>query len=234
MKRVSRRNAMGMSAAGLLAASTGGIRSAAAEEQQSSTPAPTPDHLDSRQALIEAAKVNSPQMAGLIDSVLPQLKTNGGAIAFLRDKPPSINGSMPGAAAWGTSATQDSTVVWGQDFLFVTMSDQPVTLAIDGQPQQSMQRVPDSNYWYRLESLRPGTTHRYTFLSGGQNVGTDDVGAYTSLSYPIAGAPSGTLTEMHTVTSRIYGGAQAKYWLYVNAGVDTTGESLERLTGMPV
>lgn len=216
MEQVSRRDALGLSAAGLLGATAGGVQTAAAEDMPSPTAA-----MDPRQALIEAAKVDSPNMAGLIDSVLPQLKANGGAVAFLRDKPPSVEGSMAGAAAWGPPPTQDSTVVWGQDFLFVMLSDQPASLVVDGQPEQPMRRVPDSDYWYRLNTLRLGTTHRYTLLSGGKSVGTSDVAAYTPLSYPIAGAPSGTLSEMRTVTSRIYGGAQAKYWVYVNAGVDT-------------
>ena len=221
-EQVSRRNAVGLSAAGLLAATAGGVKMAAAQAQPSDSPSPAVA-MDPRQALIEAAKVNSPQMAAMIDSVLPQQKALGGAISFLRDKPPLINGSMPGAAAWGPAPTQDSTVVWGQDFLFVTLSDQPASLVINGQPEQPMRRVPDSDYWYWLErNLRSGTTHRYTLLSGGKNVGTNDVAAYTPLSYPIPGAPSGTLSEMRTVTSRIYGGAQAKYWFYANAGVDTT------------
>ena len=221
MDQVSRRNAMSLSAASLLAATTGAVKVAAAETSSSASPAPVAA-MDPRQALVEAAKAGSPEMAGLIDSVLPQLKAGGGAVAFLRDKPPSVEGSWPGAAAWGPSSTQDTTVVWGGDTLFVVLSDEPASLVVDGQAEQPMRRVPDTAYWYRLEKLRPGTTHRYTLFSGSKNVGTNDVAAYTPLSYPMAGVPSGTLSEMRTITSRIYGGAQAKYWIYVNAGVDTT------------
>jgi enterochelin esterase-like enzyme len=220
MEQVSRRNAIGLSAVGLLAATASGVEAASAQDQPTSQSATTP--MDPRQALVEAAKANSPQLVGMIDSVMPQIKANGGAVAFLRDKPPLVAGSALGAAAWGPPPTQGSAVVWHDDFLFVMQSDQPATMTLDGQAEQSMQRVADTNYWFRLETnLRPGATHRYTYFSGGQNVGTNDVAVYTPLSYPIAGAPQGTLSDERTITSRIYGGAQAKYWIYVNAGVDT-------------
>lgn len=219
MQRPSRRDAIGLSAAGVLSAGVAGVRPAAADTPASADPGSAP--LDPRQALVEASRVDASRMAPLIDQVLPQLKTTGGAVALLRDKPASIIGTMPGAAAWGTSATQGSTVVWGEHVLFVSLSDRPATVSIEGGPQQAMRRVPDSDYWYRLESLRPGMTHRYTLFSGGESVGTDDVPIYAPLSYSMPGVPTGTLTEMRTVTSRIYGGAEARYWLYVNAGVDT-------------
>ncbi len=73
MDQVSRRSAMSLSAASLLAATTGVVKVAAAETSSSASPAPVAA-MDPRQALVEAAKAGSPETAGLIDSVLPQLK----------------------------------------------------------------------------------------------------------------------------------------------------------------
>ena len=103
MDQVTRRNAMSLSAGSLLAATTGSAIGAAAETSPSASSTAPAVAMDPRQALVEAAKSGSPEMAGLIDTVLPQLKDGGGAIAFLRDKPPSVEGSWPGAAAWGPS-----------------------------------------------------------------------------------------------------------------------------------
>ena len=144
MDEVSRRNAMRLSGASLLAATAGVTRVAAAETSTPVSPT-TATAMDPRQALVEAAKTGAPEMANLIDSVLPQLKAGGGAIAFLRDKPPSVEGSWPGAAAWGPSSTQDTTVVWGGDTLFVMLSDEPATIVVDGQAEEPMLRVGDTD-----------------------------------------------------------------------------------------
>jgi enterochelin esterase family protein len=42
-----------------------------------------------------------------------------------------------------------------------------------------------------------------------------------ALSYPLPDAPSGTISERRTVTSSIYRGAEAEYWIYANPGIDT-------------
>ena len=176
---------------------------------------------DPRQALIEAARVNSPEVAGLIDRVLPRAKLGGGARAFLRDRPPRARGTALGAAAFDLPSMIDTAVVWGMEGLFVAYSDLPVFVAVDGGPPEPMRRVPGSDYWCRLKALRPGATHRYTMTAGGREIGTNDVASYPPLSYPRVGVPSGMLSEAHTLTSRIYGGAEAKWWIYVNPGVDT-------------
>lgn len=143
------------------------------------------------QALIEAARTNSPELKALIEAGLPGLQGRDGA------------------------------AVWGQEFLFAVRSDQPASVAIDYQPAVPMKQVPGSaNLWYKLATLRLGTTHNYAYLAGGKPIGTYDVAGYNPDSYPLAGVARGKLSEKKTLTSKVYPGMSANYWVYVNAGAD--------------
>lgn len=142
------------------------------------------------QSLIEAARRNSPELADLLRKGMPGLRGRDGA------------------------------VVWGQEFLFAVESEQPATVSIDRQPAVPLKRVAGSNYWYRLETLRLGTTHTYTYAAAGKPIGTYDVAGYNPDSYPMPGVPRGTLSKMMTASSRIYPGMTANYWVYVNPGAD--------------
>ena len=144
------------------------------------------------QRIIEAARTNSSELKDLIAAGLPGLKGRDGA------------------------------VVWGQDFLFAVESDKPASVSIDQQPAIAMTSVPGTKYWYKLMTLRLGTTHNYNYIVDGRSIGTYDVAGYNPDSYPLAGAARGTLSERKTLTSRIYPGMTANYWIYVNAGADTT------------
>ncbi len=144
------------------------------------------------QRIIEAARTNSSELKDLIASGLPGLKGRDGA------------------------------VVWGQDFLFVVESEKPASVSIDKQPAIAMMNVPGTKYWYKLMTLRLGTTHNYHYLVDGRSIGTYDVAGYNPDSYPLPGVARGTISEKKTLTSRIYLGMKADYWIYVNAGADTT------------
>lgn len=145
------------------------------------------------QALIEAARTNSyADLKRLIDSGLPGV------------------------------AGRDGAAVWGQEFLFVVKSATPATVSIDNQPAVGMTRIPDSDYWFRLMTLRLGTTHNYRYFAGSKNIGTYDVAGYNPDSYPVSGIARGALSEKKTLTSTVYPGMSANYWVYVNAGADTT------------
>ncbi len=144
------------------------------------------------QALVEAARSNSPELKSLLAQGLPLLKGRDGA------------------------------VVWGQDFLFAVESEQPTTVSIDSQPAEKMTRVPSSNYWYKLATLRLGTTHSYNYAAGGRQLGAYEVAGYNPDSYPLAEVARGRLSDMRTLASRIYPGMKANYWVYVNAGADLT------------
>ena len=144
------------------------------------------------QQLIEAARTNAPNLKDLIASGLPGLRGRDGA------------------------------AVWGQEFLFAVESEKPAMVSIDKQPPVGMTSIPGTNLWYKLMTLRLGTTHNYNYIVDGRSIGTYDVAGYNPDSYPLPGASRGTLSEMKTLTSKIYPGMKANYWVYVNPGVDTT------------
>ena len=144
------------------------------------------------QALIEAARTNSPALKDLIAAGLPGLQGRDGA------------------------------AVWGQEFLFAVESEKPASVSIDKQPPIAMTNVPGTKYWYKLLTLRLGTTHNYNYIVDGRSIGTYDVAGYNPDSYPLPGAARGTLSEKKTLASKIYPGMSANYWVYVNAGADTT------------
>lgn len=144
------------------------------------------------QELIEAARANSPRLKDLIAGGLPGLQGRDGA------------------------------AVWGQEFLFAVQSEKPPSVSIDKQPPVPMTNIPGTRYWYRLMTLRLGTTHNYNYLVEGRTIGTYDVAGYNPDSYPLPGVPRGRLSEMKTIASKIYPGMTANYWVYVNPGADTT------------
>src|SRR5580704_9645913 len=144
------------------------------------------------QELIEAARANSPRLKDLLAAGLPLLQGRDGA------------------------------AVWGQEFLFAVESEKPATVAIDKQPPMPMTNIPGTKYWYRLMTLRLGTTHNYNYLVVGRSIGTYDVAGYNPDSYPLPGVPRGKLSEMKTLASKIYPGMSADYWVYVNPGADTS------------
>jgi hypothetical protein len=167
-------------------------------------------------ALIVAARSNTPDLPELMTRYLPGLQAGGAAAV-----PAGATVPMGGTTTVGTPASGNVVAVFGQDFLFALASEEPATIAIDGRVPVPMMRVAGTAYWYRLETLRIGTTHTFTLFSGGRDVGTNSVAGYTPDSYPIPGAARGTLSDKRSITSRIYGGATADYWIYTNAGTDT-------------
>ena len=142
--------------------------------------------------LIDAARTNSPRLKDLLAAGLPGL------------------------------AGRDGAAVWGQDFLFAVQADTAATVSIDHQPPVSMTDVPGTKYWYRLVTLRLGTTHNYNYFAAGKSLGTYDVAGYNPDSYPLPGVPRGTLSAMKTLQSKVYPGMSANYWVYVNPGADLT------------
>ncbi len=147
------------------------------------------------QELVEAARGNSPKLKELIERGLPLLHGRDGA------------------------------AVWGQDFLFAVEAEKPATVSIDHQPPIPLNPIAGSKYWFKLLTLRLGTTHSFTYFSDGRPIGTYDVAGYNPDAYPLTGAPRGTLSPMKTLASKIYPGMSANYWIYVNPGVVPTKEA---------
>ena len=121
------------------------------------------------QRIIEAARTNSSELKDLIATGIPGLKGRDGA------------------------------VVWGQDFLFVVESEKPASVSIDKQPAIAMTNVPGTKYWYKLMTLRLGTTHNYNYIVDGRSIGTYDVAGYNPDSYPLPGVARGTISEKKTL-----------------------------------
>ncbi|MBI2687048.1 MAG: esterase [Acidobacteria bacterium] len=142
------------------------------------------------EALITAARENSPRLKELLASGLTGL------------------------------AGRDGAAVWGQDFLFAVQSDAPATVSIDHAPPVPMRRAGGTPYWYLPRTLRLGTTHHYEYFANGRSLGSYDVAGYNPDSYPLPGVARGTLSNKKTLQSRVYPGMAANFWIYANAGVD--------------
>lgn len=143
------------------------------------------------QTIIEAARTDPPALKELLAANFPNLKNQGAAL------------------------------VWGQDFLFVADTAKTPEVSIDAQPPAAMARVAGSDIWYRLIKMRTGVTHSYEFHAEGKTLfPRRDVAGYNPDSYPKPGVPKGTLSEKHTIASKIYDGSTADYWVYVSPGVN--------------
>ena len=132
------------------------------------------------------------------------------------------------------SLAKGGVAVWGQDYLFIVPSSSQASVSIDEQPALPMAQISGSNLdepaslseaktrlWMRLVKMRVGVTHAYQFYADGKPLGKrSDVAGYNPDSYPQPGVPKGTLSEKHTITSKIYDGMKADYWIYASPGVD--------------
>jgi enterochelin esterase family protein len=125
---------------------------------------------------------------------------------------------MKERAAKITTPTQ--VTVWGQDYLFLATSPNPVTISIDLQPQTPLAQI-DATHWMLLTKMRTGVLHQYQFYSAGKTLGNrGDAVGYNPDSYPKPGIAHGQLSDQHVITSKIYDGMKANYWVYASAGVD--------------
>jgi len=120
-----------------------------------------------------------------------------------------------------TLSARGGQTVWGQDFLFVADSASPVTISIDQQPAIPMAQVPDSSFWMLLKKMRTGVTHSFQYYAGGKPLGArGDAVGYNPDSYPKPGVPHGKVSGKLTITSKIFDGMKADYWVYASPGVD--------------
>ena len=204
---VPRRGLLAKSVAGAWLAQTAASTQALAAE---------PDATPPLKALIDAARRHSPKLGDLMARHLPGLARGGVAAVRQPDVAP-----VAGTTTVPTAASGDVAAVWGQDFLFAAASERPVMIVIDGRPPAPMARVAGTSYWFRLETLRLGTTHTYTLIVDGNEVGTNDVAGYNPDSYEQPGVPRGTLSERQVIHSQVYPGTAAEYWTYANPGLDT-------------
>lgn len=153
-----------------------------------------------------------------------------GTTTYAQDHPLArlIEAARQGAATPGlqelivkTLSAKGGVAVWGQDYLFVAPSTSAAAVSIDEQPALPMAQIGNSNLWMRLVKMRVGVTHAYQFYADGKPLANrTDVPGYNPDSYPQPGVPKGKLSDKHTITSKIYDGMKADYWIYASPGVD--------------
>ena len=155
--------------------------------------------------LVEGARQQAPNLQELLTAALD-------------------NGSSEAAEQLGRGGV---AAVSGEDVLFLLETKRPSAVSIDDQPPVPMTPIEGTGYMHGVVQLRLGTTHNFLWNVGGRVVGGMggtmplSVAGYNPGSYPIPGAARGSLSERRTVTSQIYGGAIANYWVYTNPGIDT-------------
>ena len=109
----------------------------------------------------------------------------------------------------------------GADFLFIAATTQACSMSLNGQPPEAMTRIAGSPYCFRLQKMRTGTTYPYEFFGGGKSMGGQrDLPAYNPDSYERPGVAKGKLSEKFTITSKIYEGMKANWWVWASPGVD--------------
>jgi enterochelin esterase family protein len=110
----------------------------------------------------------------------------------------------------------------GPDFVWAVESATQPSMVIDDQPAGGpMRRIAGSNLWFYIAKLRVGTSHRFHYLINGAKFGGSvDVPAYTPDSYARPGVPQGRISEKLVHTSKLYGGMETNYWIYVPAQYD--------------
>jgi enterochelin esterase family protein len=110
----------------------------------------------------------------------------------------------------------------GPDFVWAVESSTQPSMVIDDQPAGGpMRRIAGGNLWFYVARLRVGTSHRFHYvINGAKFGGSVDVPAYTPDSYARPGVPQGRLSEKLVHTSKLYGGMETNYWIYVPAQYD--------------
>ena len=106
----------------------------------------------------------------------------------------------------------------GPDFVWAVESTKPPAIVIDDQSPRPMRRSGGTNLWFHVGQLRVGTSHRFHYtIDGSRFGGSFDMPAYTADSYVRPGVPQGHLSEKLVHISKLYGGMQSNYWIYVPA-----------------
>ena len=120
-----------------------------------------------------------------------------------------------------TLGARGGSGVWGQDYIFVADAPSAVTISIDQQPAVPMAAIPGSSLWMLLTKMRTGVTHSFQYFAAGKPLGArGDAVGYNPDSYQKPGVAKGKVSEKLTITSKIYDGMKADYWIYASPGVD--------------
>ena len=106
----------------------------------------------------------------------------------------------------------------GPDFIWAVEAASQPSMILDDQPAGPLRQIAGTNLWFHVAQLRVGTSHRFHYLVNGAKFGGSyDVPAYTPDSYSRPGVPQGKISEKLVHTSKLYGGMETNYWIYVPA-----------------
>ena len=109
----------------------------------------------------------------------------------------------------------------GRTFSSSTTHPAAVSVSIDNQPALPLKQVDGSTLWMLLTKMRTGvTTPTSSRRPANRSGARRDVVGYNPDSYPKPGVPKGKVSEKQTITSKIYDGTTADYWVYASPGVD--------------
>ncbi len=125
----------------------------------------------------------------------------------------------------------DEGVAWSghlSQFFFAVRSTSRPLLFIDGAPGPPMNLAindapgAETKLWFAPATItKLGALHAFHYEVAGKKFGgSEDLPAFTALSYPIPGVWQGTLSGKMLFTSKIYDGMQSEYWIYAPAGYD--------------
>jgi enterochelin esterase-like enzyme len=108
------------------------------------------------------------------------------------------------------------------DFFFAARAATRPSLFIDDQPGPAMTALAGAQLWYAAAQIEKlGDLHSFYYEVGGKKFGgSNDLPAFTELSYPMRGVPQGKLSDKMIFTSKIYDGMRSEYWIYMPAGYD--------------
>jgi enterochelin esterase-like enzyme len=152
----------------------------------------------------------------------PQKPSATELVAMAKSKSPALANAI--TATFDAKDLKEGTA-WaghGPDFFFATEAASKPELFIDDKPGARMNKLAGSHVWYapaRIEAV--GKLHAFYYMvNGSRFAGKLDLPAFTLLSYLQAGSPSGTLSDKIVLTSKIYDGMKAEYWIYIPAQYD--------------
>jgi enterochelin esterase family protein len=162
-------------------------------------------------ALVNAAREGAADLEALLIERFPQLQVPPAdlprQLAFHGHRSPA------GLGAGGVA-------VWHDLAVFAVSSTQPPQLSVDGGDGVAMTPVSGTSLWVTVQRVAPGQLHLFRYGLDGEWGPGGDFAGYQPLSYPLADAPRGAVSDRRVVSSEIYPGATTEYWLYVSHGVD--------------
>ena len=123
------------------------------------------------------------------------------------------------------AADLESGVAWSGHlhyFFFAIRASSRPALFIDDAPGPAMLEIPSTGLWYAVAQITPlGALHGFRYqLNGKEFGGSNNLPAYSELSYLMPGVKQGTLSPQLSITSKIYDGMTSDYWIYEPAGYD--------------